>query len=586
MKILEYTIRGKLNDIQKHRLKSLCSEIRGVRKVVLREESTLSSILSLRLFRFADEDTVKTRVERAATEVNVKPWSADVEIDRLVEECASEQGMPRESKPVEGTEDNRADEYYDEYYEDDRAASDYADPGTYLCVPPRRIEDKGQVSMTAAVSSVITAVVLAVLLTFSVTRAYMRPDSTVTVTPGQGTTAKQEFAQLEIIDRLFRSASVLETPDREKMITNILKTYVASTGDVYAEYYTAEELKEQINSNNGKMCGIGVNVVNGILNLNGTDHQVITVANVFPDSPAEAAGVLPGDHIVYVGKGEDAVLVNDVGYTEALTLMKGEENTECSFTVYRRPSSAAEDESYEIVEITATRKMLTTRSVTFRHYSEDPTVGIVRLTGFDYTTFSQFTEAVETLKSEGCTSFVLDLRGNPGGLLSSVEDVLVLFLQENDILITTKDAAETETVTKVLKDGQGGLLCGSRTLSDEDIGRYRDLNFSVLVNEYSASAAELFTSNIRDHKLGTVVGTTTYGKGCGQTTISLSQYGYPGALKLTTFYYCAPAGENYHGIGITPHVVVELSEEAQKYNINLLPDHLDNQLAAAVEALK
>ena len=181
---------------------------------------------------------------------------------------------------------------------------------------------------------------------------------------------------------------------------------------------------------------------------------------------------------------------------------------------------------------------------------------------------------------------MLDLRGNPGGLLSSVEDVLILFLQEDDVIITTKDAAGRESVSRVVVGREGVLDTGSGRLRQEDIGKYRDLNFSVLVNEYSASAAELFTSNIRDYGLGTIVGTTTYGKGCGQTTMSLSRYGYEGALRLTTFYYCAPLGENYHGVGITPHVVVELSEEAMQYNINILPHHLDNQLAAAVEALQ
>ena len=127
--------------------------------------------------------------------------------------------------------------------------------------------------------------------------------------------------------------------------------------------------------------------------------------------------------------------------------------------------------------------------------------------------------------------------------------------------------------------------CGSGNLTAEDIGRYRDLPFSVLVNEYSASAAELFTANMRDHEIAKVVGVTTYGKGSMQTTYSLARHGYDGALKLTTAHYFPPCGEGYDGIGITPHVEVKLSEEAQKYNINLLPDHIDNQLAAAIEAI-
>ena len=113
-----------------------------------------------------------------------------------------------------------------------------------------------------------------------------------------------------------------------------------------------------------------------------------------------------------------------------------------------------------------------------------------------------------------------------------------------------------------------------------------DLKFSVLVNKFSASAAELFTANIRDYELGRIVGVKTYGKGSMQTTFSLSRYGYDGALKLTTAYYFPPCGEGYDGIGITPHVIVELSEEAEQYNINLLPDHLDNQLSAAISTMK
>ena len=456
-------------------------------------------------------------------------------------------------------------------------------------IPPRptgTVPEKGKkISLTAAISTVIVSVVLAVLLTFSLTTSYMKNNTPTTVTPGQGEAEEGMFDQIEIIDRLFRSATVLDL-DEEALITGVLKGYVAATGDIYAEYFTAEELADQNASNNGEMCGIGVSVVNGILNLNGVDYQVITIANVYPDSPAEAAGVLPGDHIMYIGKGEDKITVHSVGYTQALDRLKGEEGTECAFTVLRRPAGSEEGVPYEEVEISAIRQKFTTRSVTFDHYSVDETVGVIRITGFDNTTRDQFVEAVETLKAEGCQSYVLDLRGNPGGLLSSVEDVLVFFLQEDDVIITTKNASGKEMSDSVTLNKAGKLMCGTGQLTAEDIGKYRDLKISVLVNEYSASAAELFTSNIRDYELGKIVGTKTYGKGCGQTTYSLAKYGLDGGLKLTTFYYSSPKGDYYDGVGITPHVQVELSEEAQKYNINLLPDNLDNQLAAAVDAMK
>ena len=456
-------------------------------------------------------------------------------------------------------------------------------PNRYVTAPPPK-EGK-RVSLTAAVSTVITAVVLAVLVTFSLTRAYMQDELPNVIQPGQGSVEEDAFAELDVIDRLFRSLTMMEELDDEAIITSVLKGYVAATGDLYAEYFTAEEFKEQTSSQNGEMCGIGVSVVNDVLTVNGMTYQVITVANVYPDSPAEAAGVLPGDHIMFVGVGEDKTLVQSIGYTEALNRMRGEEGSDCVFTAYRfKPG--ADDASYEEVEITATRQKITTRSVIGRVHAEDPTVGVIKMTGFDNTTLEQFTDAVETLKAEGCTRFVFDLRNNPGGLLTSVQDVLILFLQEGDTVISTKNSAGEETVTKIAVDDKGYVTCGSGVLKKEDIGKYRDLKFSVLVNEFSASAAELFTANIRDYELGKVVGVKTYGKGSMQTTYSLSRYGYDGALKLTTAHYFPPCGEGYDGIGITPHVEVALSEEAKKYNINLLPDGLDNQLAAAIDTMK
>ena len=546
MKQVTYTVRGLVIETMIPAIKASCESLAGVRNV-----------------RVSTVDTDTARI------VLIVDGEINEELEASLDSVMRAKGLELVTPPVVET------------YVFTPAPAATPRPAAPTVTPA---PEKGRkVSLTAALSTVIVAVVLAVLLTFSVTTAYMKSNTAVPSTPSQE--QSELFDQMEIIDRLFRSATVLDL-DEEALMAGILKGYVAATGDVYAEYFTADEYQSQLDTNNGKMCGIGVSVVNGVLNVNGVECQVITIANVYPESPAEAAGVLPGDHIVYVGIGEDRRMVNEIGYTQALDLMKGEEGTQCAFTVLRRPAGSSEGTPYEEVEITATRQVFTTRSVTFRTYTPDKTVGIIRLTGFDNTTCPQLIEAVETLKSEGCTSFVLDLRGNPGGLLTAVEDVLILFLQEDDPIITIKDASGKETTTTVSCNKAGKLMCGSGALIREDIGKYRDLKISLLVNDYSASAAELFTSNIRDYELGTIVGTQTYGKGCGQTTFSLSKYGYDGALKLTTFYYSSPLGDYYDGVGITPHVVVELSEEAQSYNINLLPDELDNQLAAAVESMK
>ena len=123
-------------------------------------------------------------------------------------------------------------------------------------------------------------------------------------------------------------------------------------------------------------------------------------------------------------------------------------------------------------------------------------------------------------------------------------------------------------------------------ITRKDIGKYKDLKFAVITNGNTASAAELFTATVRDYDLGPIVGETTYGKGCMQSIFSLSYYGFDGGLKLTTKMYFPASGEGYHGIGITPDVPVELSEEAKQYNIYVLPEQLDNQLQTAIDQLK
>ncbi len=454
-------------------------------------------------------------------------------------------------------------------------------PATIEATPatPAKREER-KITLSAAIAAMATAVILTVLLTFSLTVGYLRKDTPPTADQGSGKNESTVFDQMEIIDKLFRDLTVTELDENFEDL--ILKSYVAATGDVYAEYFTAEELEALTGEQNGEMCGIGLSVVNGTYTAGGISYQSIVIANVYKDSPAEKAGILPGDYIMYVGVGEDRVFINDIGYTEALNRMSGEEGTTCSFTVFRYNP---ETDGYDELEFSAVREKMVTRSVNGRVYTIDPTVGVIRITGFDNTTASQFMETVEELKTKGCTSFVLDLRGNPGGLLTSVEDMLTFFLSENDTMISTKDSKGNETVTKLtVQDGK--VLSGSRTLTAADVGKYRDLNFTVLVNQYSASAAELFTANMRDYGIAKVIGTTTFGKGSMQTTYRLSAYGCDGALKLTTAYYYPPSGVGYHDKGITPDVEVELNEEAQKININLLTDEQDNQLTEAVKALK
>lgn len=443
------------------------------------------------------------------------------------------------------------------------------------------VRPKRQVSLGAAISTVITAVVLAVLLTFAIGTSFIGKEAG-TASPDAG---NSRFEQLDTLDRIFRSLSPLELDDQQ-MLETVLKAYVASTGDRYAAYFTDEEYEAYKESNSGSMVGIGVRVSESTVTVNGTAYTAITITDVFPDSPAEKAGVQRGDAIMYIGSGDGRVMVHTEGYSEAVKRLSGEAGTVAEFEVFRL--SESELSGYESVTISVERQKIETRSVFYRACATDASVGIISIVSFDSTTPGQFAAAVDALKAEGCEQFIFDLRDNPGGQLDSVVDVLTYFSRVGDTVITVKENSRTTvtTISDSVNKETGKILTGSGTLEPSDIGKYRNLTFTVLVNENTASAAELFSAYMRDYELGTLVGVKTFGKGTIQAFQSLKPYGCGGVLKLTYGHYYPPSGEGYDGIGIEPHVPVELSEEAKNYpSIRLVPDDKDNQLQKAVEVL-
>lgn len=386
----------------------------------------------------------------------------------------------------------------------------------------------------------------------------------------QNANTSEIFNKMSAIMSLFHQHSINEW-DEEAAIDSMLQAYADATGDAYADYYTAEEYKALTASNNAETEGIGISIIDN------PEEGAIEVILVNPDSPAEEAGLMVGDLIVYVGIGENRTSVASLGYYGAVAQLQGKAGTRAEFVVNRKGV---------MLEFSVERRAVTTVSVMHHVCSNDPDVGIIKITGFDTRTPLQFDAAMDELIAMGCKYFVFDVRHNPGGDLLSIKAVLARFLNEGDIILRTvyKDGVESPT-TLVPYTATSENYAGCN-ITKEDIGKYRGYSMAVLAGPSTASAAELFTACLKDYDLALIVGETTFGKGIMQSIIPLSNYGFEGGVKMTVAHYHPPFSDNYNGIGILPDIEVTLNEEAAKKNVYKITDEEDNQLQTAVGVIK
>lgn len=438
-----------------------------------------------------------------------------------------------------------------------------------------------KISLSTFIFSAIALVLAAVMTTYACCGAFYKKKLAEAKLDSISQSASYEkYETLALIEALFETYGYYDDLDDEKIVEYVLKAYVAATGDVHARYYTAEEYEDMMSSTEGSGEGIGINVIYSEVSYGGEPMGVIEVISVVPDSPAETAGLMVGDLIMWVGSDEEQT-VDSLGYNAALLALKGEVGTKAEFSVLRLVDGAYEKKSFSVE-----RQKVTYRSVTSKVSDADASVGIVKINSFDTTTPAQFTEDMDALIASGCNKFVFDVRYNPGGDLNSIRAILSYFLEEDDIILSAVDKNGNKEEIKAQPVSYDSERYAPCNVSRSDIGKYRGYKLSVICNGSTASAAELFVSALRDYELADIVGETTYGKGSMQTTIPLDRFGYSGALKVTTRLYYPPCGVGYDGEGITPDVKVTLSDEAKKYSIYKLPETLDDQLIAAIEALK
>ena len=403
--------------------------------------------------------------------------------------------------------------------------------------PPRKKKSQGFASgMIIGAVSAFMAVILLILSVAAVCIAkgyihigvngdvYIQSDA---VTDSDGIGSEVE-GKLNAIDSVLESFYFGDVDD-ETAKDNIYKAYLSSYGDKYTMYYTADEYKALKESTNGKFYGIGA-----VCQLSGEGG--VLLVDVYDNGAGYQAGLRSGDRVVNVD-GRD---ITDMELSSAVALIKGDKGTSVTLEVIR---------GTERLTFSAVRDVVEAKTVSYTLL--DNNIGYLSISQFEEVTTKQFKAAVEDLQSQGMKGLVIDIRNNPGGLLDTVVGMLKYMLPDGLIVYT--------------EDKQGNR----KEYKGQDNDEF-NLPLAVLVNGNSASASEIFAGAIQDYGKGTIIGTQTYGKGIVQTVKPLTD---GSAIKFTIAKYFTPKGQDIHGKGVTPDIVVEYGTDAD----------VDTQLDAAIK---
>ncbi|MCI7226884.1 MAG: S41 family peptidase [Lachnospiraceae bacterium] len=337
------------------------------------------------------------------------------------------------------------------------------------------------------------------------------------------------------------NAYYLDEIDGQKVEDTMYTGMVAGLEDLYSVYYSKEELESMEESISGAYSGIGATLTQD------PDTGELSVVSCFDGTPAQEAGLQPGDVIT----GWNGKSVEGIELSELVSKIKTDPEEQLTLEIER---------DGETLEVELTRREVQIPTVEYEML--DNQIGYIRLVEFDEVTADQFKEALEDLENQNMEKLIIDVRNNPGGVLQVVCDMLDQLLPEGMIVYTEDKNGNRKEYT-----------------SDEEHQFTKPL--AVLANENSASASEIFAGAIQDYGIGTIVGTTTFGKGIVQRTFYLSD---GTGVKLTVAKYYTPKGHDIHKKGITPDVEIELDEELK--NQSSISHEEDNQLQKAIEVLQ
>ena len=309
--------------------------------------------------------------------------------------------------------------------------------------------------------------------------------------------------------------------------------------DPYSAYMSPSMYKEMATETSGEFGGLGIEV--------SMEAGVVKVISPIDDSPASKAGVKAGDYIVKINN----IQVQGKSLTEAVELMRGPIGSEINITIRRVGVKKALNFKIKraVIEVASVKSEIKNKNI-----------GYIRLTSFNENSSDQVKDKINIFKKKNIKYYILDLRNNPGGLLSQAIKISDFFLDKGEI-VSTKSKRDSENRRWFAK--KGDILDGK--------------TFVVLINYGSASASEIVAGSIKDHKRAILIGERTYGKGSVQSIIPLKN---DGAIRLTVSKYYLPSGNSISEVGVIPDF--EISEENENFRINT---ETDNQLNFAIELL-
>lgn len=373
-------------------------------------------------------------------------------------------------------------------------------------------------------------------------------DKIMTGTSTESSGAKSELSMNDVEDKVEEIQKLIDDnfyfgTEEAELDEGIYKGLLQSLDDPYSVYYTKEEFADLQQETSGEYVGVGVQVSQD------AQTMLITVTRVFKGGPAEEAGMLKGDIVTAVEDWE----LNGEEVSDVVEKIKGEEGTRVNVTVYRESVK-------DYITLNMERRKVENPTVSYEMLSDH--IGYIQVTDFYDVTKNQYIMAIEDLDSQGMEGLVVDLRDNPGGLLSAVVDMLDYMLPQG-LLVYTEDKN------------------GNITSQFESSDRHQFTKpVTVLVNGNSASASEIFTGAMKDRGAATIIGTTTYGKGIVQRLFPLDD---GSGVKLTISKYFTPNGNDIHGKGIAPDIEIDLPDELKTKSY--LEYDEDVQLKKAIEVL-